>query len=884
MENANAILRCYVDDGKTHNQYNREDYYDNNTVFCFDVESSVDEYQNLLIGYYGVWNNDVLIEKGLFHGDLKPNEYAILKSYAIEHKIPLMNRDEFSDKLITWGFYRRALICGFNIGFDLCRVCLSWGTSKKHDREAFSLKISNDKYKPRIFLKSLDSKRSFINFVSPYSKNRKTRNNYSGSFCDLRTLTWVLTNASHSLESACRHFGVPLKSKIETYGVVNSKLISYNINDVNISYLLFKALLGKINDYDIPLYPHKLSSTASLLKAYCTSMGIHSFLDQNKEFSRSMLGFVLSSFYGAKVAVHVRKQTVNATYIDYLSMYPSQLISQQLWSYIIADHIDVKEDDKFQNFVDDIKLEDLTNKNVWSNLQGIGLVELNEDYFPIRSRFGGKITHNIGMAYLSGKQLWYTYADIIASKIKTGKAPKIIKAYRFLPVGLQPTLKPTKLFGLCVDPRTTDFIKLLIEHRLEVKEKLKLDPNNEQLRTEQHVCKIMANSLYGVGIETSTKLESAEVTVYGLESFKAKVKKTEHYGKMFNPLVSTLLTSGARLVLTMTEVFVERNSWSYFYEDCDAIFISPSAVKPVQAFFKPLNPYNKDVEMFKVERGNNGELLDNVLFLGISSKRYCLYKQENGKITIFKHSSHGLGGIKSMPEGWEEKFWMDIIKYNSGLVKDNYIEFNYNNFIVAGQLAITSPFLMKRFNRINKAKDLKHQIKPRNFITLGVSYRLDSITREPIIPMLPFTKDYSTVKYQPFIDYKNGKLYNKHTEAYWKPTDELFFEYVNHEEKKQQGGIGILSPRHINISNINYCGKESNNLEEAEVVGVKSDDYVYYDKNLEQKLMKRIETLTKEEAKQLGMKRWQYSYIKRCLKDGKVPKFKRKTLKLLGLL
>ena len=49
-------------------------------------------------------------------------------------------------------------------------------------------------------------------------------------------------------------------------------------------------------------------------------------------------------------------------------------------------------------------------------------------------------------------------------------------------------------------------------------------------------------------------------------------------------------------------------------------------------------------------------------------------------------------------------------------------------------------------------------------------------------------------------------------------------------------------------------------------------------------MTKRIETLTKEEAKRLGMKRWQYSYIKRCLKKGKVPKFKKKTLKLLGVL
>jgi len=285
----------------------------------------------------------------------------------------------------------------------------------------------------------------------------------------------------------------------------------------------------------------------------------------------------------------------------------------------------------------------------------------------------------------------------------------------------------------------------------------------------------------------------------------------------------------------------------------------------------------------QVQKGDNKEKLDNVKFIGVSSKRYALAKHEDDKITILKHSSHGLGGITSMPEGWEVKLWQDIIKYNEGLVGNDYIELNYGNHIVAGKLAITSPFLLKRFNKMNGIKDARHRIRPFTFVTVGIGYRLDDTTKKPIIPMLPYTEYTNKIKYSPFVDYKTGKIYSENTEYYWKPMSELFFDYINHKEEKFEGDIGMLKQRHVNITDLDYIGKESNSLEESETIGVQDDNYVYYSKDQGKKITERIEGLTPKEAKQIGMKRWQYNYIKRCLKQGKIPKLKRKSLRLLDL-
>lgn len=233
-----------------------------------------------------------------------------------------------------------------------------------------------------------------------------------------------------------------------------------------------------------------------------------------------------------------------------------------------------------------------------------------------------------------------------------------------------------------------------------------------------------------------------------------------------------------------------------------------------------------------------------------------------------------------MPKGWEKGFWKDIIKYDKGMVKDDYIESKYGNYVVAGRLAITHPNMLNYLRRLDTPT---HKMKAFNFVTVGVGYKIDPKTKAAVIPVVPYSKDADAVRYKPFIDKHTGELYSEHTEQYWKPMSRLFYEYLNHPESKFDGDIGTLQHKHINITGIGYIGKESNNLERAEVTGIEEDDFVFYKKDTEETVTKRLETLTGEGALQRGISKWQFNYIKRCLKQGKVPQLKRKTRRLLDL-
>ena len=64
-------------------------------------------------------------------------------------------------------------------------------------------------------------------------------------------------------------------------------------------------------------------------------------------------------------------------------------------------------------------------------------------------------------------------SDLIASKLLTGILPTIEKAITFAPVGIQQNIPDEKIEifkGVTVNPRKENFIKQLIEKRLEMKQ------------------------------------------------------------------------------------------------------------------------------------------------------------------------------------------------------------------------------------------------------------------------------------------------------------------------------------------------------------------------------------------------------------------------------
>src|SRR5208282_2856861 len=123
-------------------------------------------------------------------------------------------------------------------------------------------------------------------------------------------------------------------------------------------------------------------------------------------------------------------------------------------------------------------VERLRTRDVWGNLTALVQVRPNRDLFPVRTEYPGGDTLNIGLNYLSADEpQWFTLADVLASKVLTGKTPEIVRAVRFEPRGQQIGLMPIEIAGQIIDPANDDFYQRLIIHRNAIK--AKLDNPNE---------------------------------------------------------------------------------------------------------------------------------------------------------------------------------------------------------------------------------------------------------------------------------------------------------------------------------------------------------------------------------------------------------------------
>lgn len=101
-----------------------------------------------------------------------------------------------------------------------------------------------------------------------------------------------------------------------------------------------------------------------------------------------------------------------------------------------------------QEFLNRITVSDINQPQTWKKMLTICKIIPDEDILPVRSDYGNKITTNTGTNYLKsidGTGLWFTVPDLIASKLLTGKTPKIIEAITFAPEGAQSGLRDIEI-------------------------------------------------------------------------------------------------------------------------------------------------------------------------------------------------------------------------------------------------------------------------------------------------------------------------------------------------------------------------------------------------------------------------------------------------------
>jgi hypothetical protein len=637
------FLRAYaVESGK---KQNRKDAARANhdskwpeRALVFDTETRITPDQSLTFGVYRcctlVDESYKVTEEGIFYADdLAAKERKVLQTYirtavsdvaSFPPRFPLYSRTEFMRRVFWPAIkYRGALVVGFNLPFDLARLALTWS---KGDHNEWSLTMSqysngteNRNY-PRVLITPIDSKKAFIKLAKPW-KPKKWKNNGNAHFLDLRTLGWALFNKSFSLKRACKDLNTE-HQKLEEHeptGEITPEEIEYCRQDVRCTVDVLNALKQEFDKHPINLKPYHAYSSASVAKSYLDQMGIIRPAEKFR-LSNKILGIAMQSYYGGRSETRIRCADVPVVPVDFTSEYPSCCALLGLFDVLTAKSVSFENDtDNVRRFLKRITLQRCFKRAMWRQSSFFALVKPDDDIVPVRTVYNG-VSQNIGNNYLKcDRPLWFAGPDLIASVILTGRVPRIIRAIRMEPHGKQAGMKSVNLRGMVeIDPYRHDLFCKTIEQR-------KLHKSDEALA---YWLKIFANSIYGFFVELNPEIKNKNVPVKvfsGEKHFLDHSDVIEKAGRWFFPPLASLITSGGRLLLAMTEACVTDKHGTYLFCDTDSLAIvasknggrlhiaggeqsrilSHAEVHTIVDKFAALNPYNR-----KIVKGSILNLVD----------------------------------------------------------------------------------------------------------------------------------------------------------------------------------------------------------------------------------------------------------------------------------
>ncbi len=880
-------------------------------TLIFDTETFTDAAQQLRFGTYQVRQHGKLREVGLFYDpdSLTGQEQELLAHYAAAKGYALYTVADFIEEVFfKIGYELRATIIGFNLPFDLSRMAIRHYPARgKAMRGGFGFKLTPRWYRPRVQVKHLSRRAYLIQFTAParqrHSRGQRKRQLLTpvrrGFFVDVKTLAAALTSQNHSLDSLGKllHIPHPKLATDEHGGPLTEEYLRYALGDVEATWECFEILQKRYLAHAFTETPvHRIYSEAGLGKAYLKEMGIHPWRSLQPEFPAELLGIILSTYYGGRSEVHWRREAVQVQYCDFLSMYPTVCTLMGLWRFVIAQGVEWEDATQWtQDCLEHVELGQLQDPAFWSALPILVQVVPEGDLFPVRTRYGQEPQYTIGLNHLSGSEpLWYTLADCLASKPLTSKAPRVLKAMRFRPKGMQAGLRPISISGkpqYRVDPAKDDFYQRVIDLRREVKEHAKTTTTKkaESLASEQWTLKILANATsYGIFVELNAEEQDDPVTVQchgpgGM--FPTTVHQLEEPGTYFHPLLATLITGAARLMLAITERLLldARLNWAFCDTDSMAI-AKPAAMENevflkkcqrIREWFTPLNPYavkgsilNLEAANYQIKDGKATQALESLYCWAVSSKRYALFNLDDNKQPVLrKASAHGLGHLlppyqenqSGIPDPvvplkelgvqrWQYDLWYCIVQAGIQGHHDPLERLQGLSAHAASRYAATTQELLRWFQNYNQGKLYREQVKPFNFLLAYQGQRVMAISEIDAIELpdttqkrkrrknpsdlpravAPYHRDPRHAVQQCF-DRNTGKPVSpRQLKSYRR----ALAQYHLHPESKflnaDYSDHGITQRRHIEITRITYIGKEANRWEEQFFLGLDSEAQTEY--------------------------------------------------------
>jgi hypothetical protein len=664
---------------------------------------------------------------------------------------------------------------------------------------------------------------------------------------------------------------------LEVHGVITPAYVEYCRRDVAATVALYERLMVEHVRHPIGLPAERAYSPASIGKAYLRIMGVRGRLGLEPAFPREVLGAGMVGYFGGRAEVRIRRTPVPVVHLDFLSMYSTVNALMGSWDIVTAKTVrPVEATAEIRRLIEQVTLDGCFGRASWRCLPALVLIEPAGDVLPTRADYveDGQ-GWQIGLNPLTAREpLWYPLADVIAAKLLTGKSATVVRAIKLVPDGRQRGLRQVALRGeLAVDPKTDDFFRAVIEHRIAAKGRTDLPAGDRDALVG--FLKVLGSATgYGIFAEinarqtASRKREPVRVSALG-EPFTQLASSIEEPGECSFPPLASCVTAGARLMLALLERLVTDAGGGYVFCDTDSMAIVASRdgelvpcpggphrlpdgreaikalswaqVETIRQRFAALSPYSEGQSILRLEDTNLDKMgrRRQLYAYAISAKRYVLYNRASDATTVIrKASEHGLGHLLNPIDpddpdrDWIEQVWTGILHDVLGL---DYARPSWFERPAVGRITASSATSLRPFVDHNARTDLAGRVKPFNFLmTAHVAPfgHPDDYPPQRFQLVAPYDRDPRTWLTTKWVDHYSGDAFPIATG--WPPSPDAVHvqsygdvvgRYATQPEPKSLGPdgrpcgrqtVGLLQRRPVEANTISIIGKEANRIEDAQ--------------------------------------------------------------------
>jgi hypothetical protein len=428
---------------------------------------------------------------------------------------------------------------------------------------------------------------------------------------------------------------------------------------------------------------------------------------------------------------------------------------------------------------------------------------------------------------------------------------------RKVPHGKQAGMMAVNLRGSMVkiDPYKDDLFRKIIEQR-------KLNKTDKAL---YYWLKVLANSIYGFFGELNPDILSKRVwadVFFGEKNISEASDVVENPGPWFFPPLASLITSGGRLLLAMTEACVQKKQGSYLFCDTDSLAVVASkrggmlripggedlrilSWKEVQEIvdkFEALNPYDRQIVKKSILNLVDANYVDSdpekpprqLHGYSISAKRYALYEKiGDTDIKIVDPKAHGIGFLyppKDSPKKWKEdvpqwiyEMWDYILRDVLKLKRKAPTWLDIPQMM---RLTITTCNVLERLGDWKIARPYNFLLLP--MVDPSFGYAFDVRKNQKVMLVTAFSPKQERWFDMECINIYDGKKYRMANSSKERnPSSDVVFpsnfrrlliEYQEHPEAKSlapDGTLckgdtkGLLKRAHIVAGELCYIGKET---------------------------------------------------------------------------